>query len=138
MSVAVHGRRVARSNRHWAFVFAGGATGALARAVFEKALPTGAGAFPWSTLAINAIGTFVLGWSATRLTQHPSPRERAFLIAGFCGGLTTFATMQLELVKLLDHGDGRLALGYAAASVVAGFATARVAVTLATRSAIAS
>jgi CrcB protein len=133
VSAEVHGRRVARSGRHWGFVFAGGATGAAIRAGFEKALPTGVGEFPWPTLLINTVGTFVLAWTVTRLTRHPRPRERAFLVAGFCGGLTTFATMQLELVKLLDDGYGGLALGYAAASVVAGLVAARVAVVEARR-----
>lgn len=118
----------------WAFVFAGGATGAAARAAFERGHVIPEGTFPWSTLVVNVVGTFVLAWTATRLTEHPNPRERAFLISGFCGGLTTFATMQLELVRLVDRGDGLIALGYAAASVAAGFLTAKVGVRLARRS----
>ncbi len=73
----------------------------------------------------------MLAWTATRLSQHPNPRERAFLISGFCGGLTTFATVQLELLKMLDDGNGWLALGYAAASIAVGLAAARLAVTYA-------
>ncbi len=117
----------------WAFVFAGGATGALARGIFEKELPTGVGEFPWPTLTLNLFGTFVLAWTATRLALHPRPRERAFLISGFCGGLTTFATMQLELVKLIDQGDGWVAVGYAAASIAGGLLVAKLAVDHATR-----
>jgi CrcB protein len=138
VSAIVHGRRIGRSNKHWAFVFAGGAVGAGARAVAEKAVPTDPGEFPWPTLAINLIGVFVLVWTATRLAQHPRPRERAFLISGFCGGLTTFATMQLELVELIDHGDGWIALGYGAASIVAGLLVARGAFLLADRTAVAA
>jgi CrcB protein len=123
-----------RADRLWAFVFAGGATGAAIRAGFEKTVAPDVGDFPWPTLTVNAIGTFVLAWTATRLALHPNPRERAFLISGFCGGLTTFATMQLELVKLLDQDHGWVALGYAAASVAAGLILARFAVTHATRS----
>lgn len=117
----------------WPFVFAGGAVGALIRATFEKELPTGPGEFPWPTLTVNLIGTFVLAWTATRLALHPRPRERAFLISGFCGGLTTFATMQLELVKLIDQGHAWIASGYAAASVAGGLLAARIAVVSATR-----
>lgn len=137
MSTIAHERGAGRAHprgspgRHWAFVFAGGATGAAIRAGFEKAVPTGVGEFPWPTLTVNAVGTFVLAWTATRLAQHPNPRERAFLISGFCGGLTTFATVQLELLKMLDDGEGWLALGYAAASITAGLAAARLAVTYA-------
>lgn len=134
-SALVHGHRVARSGKHWAFVFAGGAIGASTRAIFEQELPTGPGELPWPTLTVNLIGTFVLAWTATRLAVHPRPRERAFLISGFCGGLTTFATMQLELVKLIDHGDGWVAAGYAAASIAGGLLVAKIAVDLATRAA---
>jgi fluoride exporter len=116
-----------------AFVFAGGAVGAAARAGLEKLFPIAGAEFPWPTLCINVLGTFVLAWTATRLSVHPNPRERAFLISGFCGGLTTFATMQLELVKLADAGHGRTALAYAAASVAAGLLIAHVAVVAATR-----
>lgn len=119
----------------WAFVFAGGATGALTRAVLERELPAGPGEFPWPTLTVNLVGTFILAWTATRLTRHPRPRERAFLISGFCGGLTTFATMQLELVKLIDQGHGWVAAGYAAASVAAGLLVAMIAVDYAIRTA---
>lgn len=133
VSAIAHGRRVGRSNTHWAFVFAGGAVGAGTRALLEKAVPTHGDLFPWPTLTINLIGVFVLVWTATRLAKHPRPRERAFLIAGFCGGLTTFATMQVELVQLLDHGNGWIALGYAAASITGGLIVARVAFLLSDR-----
>lgn len=133
VSAIAHGRRIRRSNTHWAFVFAGGAVGAGVRAVFEKAVPTHAGQFPWPTLLINLIGVFVLVWTATRLAQHPRSRERAFLVSGFCGGLTTFATMQLELVKLVDGGHGWIALAYGAASIAAGLVVARGAFLLADR-----
>jgi CrcB protein len=40
---------------------------------------------------------------------------------GVCGGLSTFSTMQVELLKMIDAGAYGLALGYAAASVAAGY-----------------
>jgi CrcB protein len=118
-----------------AFVFAGGAAGAAARAGLEKLFPITGAEFPWPTLSINVLGTFVLAWTATRLAVHPNPREQAFLISGFCGGLTTFATMQLELVKLADAGHGWVAATYAAASVAAGLLIAHIAVVAATKTA---
>jgi fluoride exporter len=135
VSALAHGRRAARGGKHWSFVFAGGAVGAGTRAVLERVLDLGPGAFPWPTLAINLVGTFILVWTATRLARHPRPRERAFLVAGFCGGLTTFATMQLELVKLADGGHGWVALAYGAASVAGGLAVARIAFVAASRTA---
>jgi CrcB protein len=116
-----------------AFVFAGGAVGAAARSGLEKLFPISGAEFPWPTLCINVLGTFVLAWTATRLAAHPNPRERAFLISGFCGGLTTFATMQLELLKLADADHGWIALAYAAASIAAGLLIAHVAVVAARR-----
>jgi CrcB protein len=52
---------------------------------------------------------------------------------GLCGGLTTFSTMQLELLALLDRDDVALALGYAAASVALGLAAVALATNLVKR-----
>jgi len=133
VSSILHGEGVSRSGMRWVFVFAGGASGALIRAIYEKQLPTGAGEFPWPTLLVNMVGAFILAWTATRLTKNPNPLEKAFLVSGFCGGLTTFATMQVELLTLFDDGHPWIGLAYAAASVVGGFIAARIAVNAANR-----
>lgn len=138
VSSVLHGKGVSRSGMRWAFVFAGGASGALVRAVYEKQLPTGVGEFPWPTLVVNMIGAFILAWTATRLTKNPNPLEKAFLVSGFCGGLTTFATMQVELLTLFDDGYAWTGLAYALASVVGGFIAARIAVNAANRTARSS
>lgn len=127
---AVHLRR---RITFWALVAAGGGCGALARAGFERAGTTGPGDFPWPTLAVNLAGAFLLGWAATRQLAHPDPMRKAFLASGFCGGLTTFATMQEELVKLTDDGHGWTALSYAAASIVGGLIVAFLAAAMARR-----
>jgi CrcB protein len=105
-------------------VFAGGALGTLARAALTRGLPHDPGAWPWSTFAVNLLGAFLLGWWATRLLRSPGadPRARPFLATGVCGGLTTFSTLQLELVDLLRDGAPGLAVAYATASVVLGLA----------------
>lgn len=135
MSVSriVHAVHLRRRITWWLLVAAGGGCGALARAAFERAGTTGTGDFPWPTLLINFAGAFLLGWAATRLLAHPDPMEKAFLTAGFCGGLTTFATMEEELVRLVDSGDGWVALAYAAASVAGGLVVAYLGVALARR-----
>jgi CrcB protein len=112
-----------QSSRTLAAIFAGGALGAVARAELATALPVHPGTWPWATFAVNIVGAALLGWFTTRLQERLplSVYRRPFLGTGICGGLTTFSTMQLELLKLLDAGDVGLALAYAAASVVAGF-----------------
>ena len=101
-----------------AAVFAGGFAGAVARALVAEGLPqTGAG-WPWATFAVNLAGALVLGWVATRLA--PTSYERPLLATGFCGALTTFSTMQLELLDMLDGERYALAAGYTGASVAGG------------------
>jgi CrcB protein len=66
----------------------------------------------------------VLGYAVTRLQERlpPSAYRRPLVGTGFCGALTTFSTVQVELLGMLDRGEAGLALAYAAASVLAGAA----------------
>jgi CrcB protein len=111
-------------------VFAGGSLGTVARAELAEALPYTAGRWPWATFAVNVVGAFMLGYFTTRLQERLplSSYRRPFVGTGVCGGLTTFSTMQVELLRMLDERDVSLAAAYALASVAAGF----VAVTIAT------
>lgn len=108
--------------RELAAVFAGGALGTVARAEIALALPY-RGGWPLATFAVNIAGAFALGYFATRLQERLplSAYRRPLLGTGLCGGLTTFSTMQLELLKMLDRGDVGLAVVYAFASVALGF-----------------
>jgi CrcB protein len=110
--------------RELAAIFAGGAVGGLARTALSDWLAPPAGHWPWITFAINVAGAFLLGYFATRLQERLplSAYKRPLLGTGLCGAFTTFSTMQVELLRMLDRGEAGLALGYAAASVVAGFA----------------
>ena len=105
-------------------MFAGGFAGAIARAGLADALPTQPGQWPWATFLVNVAGAFALGYFTTRLTERlpQSAYRRPLLGTGFCGALTTFSTMQVELLRMFDGGRLALALGYAAASIAAGFA----------------
>jgi CrcB protein len=104
--------------------------GALARAGLSEAAPVRAGEWPWATFAVNVLGAFLLGYFVTRLQERlpPARYRRPFLATGLCGALTTFSTVQIELLKMLDGGHLGLAAGYAAATIAAGF----VAIALAT------
>jgi CrcB protein len=121
--------------RELAAVFAGGFAGALARAGLVEALPPAAGEWPWATFVANVAGAFALGYFTTRLQERLplSAYRRPLLGTGLCGALTTFSTVQLELLRMLDAGRAGLAAGYALASVAAGFAAVAVATNLVRR-----
>ena len=105
-------------------VFAGGALGTLARAGLAEALPHSATQWPWPTFAVNVVAAFLLGYFVTRLQERLplSSYRRPLLGTGLCGGLSTFSTMQVEILKMIQAHDWGLAVGYAAASVAAGYA----------------
>jgi CrcB protein len=110
--------------RELAAIFVGGAVGALPRAALVQWQTPRPGHWPWVTFGVNVAGAFALGYFVTRLQERLplSAYRRPLLGTGFCGALTTFSTMQVELLRMLDRGSIGLALGYAAASVLAGFA----------------
>jgi fluoride exporter len=130
---------VRADRRELAAIFAGGFIGAVARALVADALPHDRGAWPWATFLVNIAGAFVLGYVVTRLQERlpQSAYRRPLLGTGFCGALTTFSTMQLELLTMLDAGRGGLALGYASASIAAGLAAVAVATNVVRRARIA-
>jgi fluoride exporter len=105
-------------------IFLGGALGGGLRTGLSELAPTHAGHWPWTTFAVNLVGCFLLGYFVTRLQERLpiTAYRRPLLGTGICGGLTTFSTFQLELLRMFDRGDVPLALFYAIASVVAGFA----------------
>jgi CrcB protein len=105
-------------------IFAGGVAGALARGGLAEALPHDPGSWPWATFAVNLAGAFLLGWLVTRLQERLplSAYKRPLLGTGLCGALTTFSTLQLELVVLAEHGHPALAAAYGAASILGGLA----------------
>jgi fluoride exporter len=99
----------------------GGMIGTLARATVEATFPPGSG-FPTTTLVVNLAGAALLVWLVVRLSERlpPSTYVRPMLGTGFCGGLTTFSTMQVEAVKLLDHGHDVAGVGYLVTSCAGG------------------
>lgn len=121
--------------RELAAIFAGGFLGALARALLVEALPRDPGAWPWATFLANIAGAFLLGYAVTRLQERLplSAYRRPFLGTGLCGALTTFSTMQLELLRMLDGGHLALAGAYASVSVAVGFLAVGVATNLVRR-----
>jgi CrcB protein len=82
--------------------------------------------FPWHTLGVNVVGSFVLGAVAVWCKDRPG----WFLLlgTGLCGGFTTFSTFSLETLTLIEKGRGWAATGYVTGSVAAGLVGAAVAV----------
>jgi CrcB protein len=105
-----------------AAVFAGGFIGALARAALVQGLGSRPGSWPWATFGANIAGALLLGYFITRLQERlpPSLYRRSFLGSGICGALTTFSTMMVELLRMLDEAHWALAVSYGAASVLCG------------------
>jgi fluoride exporter len=111
----------------------GGAAGTLARFGVGAYAQRFSGTFPFSTLAINVLGSFLLGlFMRYFLGTAAAPELRVGLTIGFCGGFTTFSTFSYETVRLLEQGSYGRAAAYVVFSVVlsmlatlAGFAAAR-------------
>ena len=101
-------------------IFAGGCAGALTRAGLLELAPTHAGRWPWVTFGVNVAGSLLLGFVATH--RSPASRTRALVGTGFCGALTTFSTLQLELLEMLDADRVGMTVLYAGGSVAAGLA----------------
>jgi len=122
--------------RELAAVFAGGAVGTAARAVVGTVFAGDPAQWPWPTFTVNIIGAFLLGYFTTRLLERLplSSYRRPMLGTGLCGGLTTFSTMQVETVRMLDHHVYGLAVGYTTASIAAGLAAVYMATALVRRS----
>jgi fluoride exporter len=121
--------------REVAAIFVGGALGTLARAALADAFPHAAAAWPWPTFAVNVVAAFALGYFVTRLTERLplSSYRRPLLGTGICGGLSTFSTMQVEILEMISAHAWVLAAGYAAASIVAGYAAIQLATAMVRR-----
>jgi fluoride exporter len=78
--------------------------------------------FAWGTLTVNVLGSFLIGLYATltepdgRLLARPATRQ--FVLAGFCGGFTTFSVFSLETLVFVEQQQVALAGLYVGVSLV--------------------
>ncbi|MBZ6079249.1 fluoride efflux transporter CrcB [Microvirga puerhi] len=79
-------------------------------------------AFPWGTLTVNVLGSFIMGaivgWLAFKAGEGWTQHLRLFLTTGILGGFTTFSAFSLDTVLIWERGDAGIAIGYIAASVL--------------------
>jgi fluoride exporter len=94
---------------------AGGALGSVLRVGVSLAILGWLGpVFPWGTLIVNTAGSLAIGWIAARGVGGRA--MRAFLVAGLCGGFTTFSVFSLETLALTRESPALAGL-YVAVSV---------------------
>ncbi|MHA6685467.1 fluoride efflux transporter CrcB [Mesorhizobium sp. A556] len=106
---------------HLLLVAAGGAIGAGLRHLANLGTLRLVGPnFPWGTMAINIVGSFVMGLFIALLGRRfgGSNELRMFVATGILGGFTTFSSFSLDFATLWERGTPLPAMGYALASVI--------------------
>ncbi len=78
--------------------------------------------FPWGTLIVNVVGSFIIGFFATLTGPDGrvfvSSTARQFVMIGFCGGYTTFSSFSIQTLNLVQEGEWLRAGGNIVGSVV--------------------
>lgn len=105
--------------RHFLAVAAGGALGAVLRYAALQAQPDGSG-FPWTTFAVNVLGSALLAGLLLLPAARRSPVWAAGLGPGVLGGFTTFSATSEQARALLADGRAALAGAYVLGTLAAG------------------
>jgi len=99
----------------------GGALGAMARfGVYNAFLKMTDSKFPWATLSVNIVGSFLIGIAFVLLTERAefSPEMRGVITVGFLGAFTTFSTFSMDTIGFLEQGHFASAITYVLSSVL--------------------
>jgi CrcB protein len=103
-----------------AWVCVGGALGSGLRFIVSSwTLARYGTSFPYGTLAVNTVGSLILAclFQLSRSTPWLSPTLQVALGAGVMGGLTTYSTFNLEIVRYVQEGQVRMAVVYGATTL---------------------
>ena len=104
---------------HWLLVALGGAAGAVLRFYISETLPSET--FPWATLSVNLIGSFLLGIvMAATLVNALGETETLLFGVGILGAFTTMSTFSVETMLMMEDGRWRVAGIYVLLSAVMG------------------
>ncbi|MEQ8716529.1 MAG: CrcB family protein [Acidimicrobiales bacterium] len=115
---------VARSTAP-AWIALGGLAGAGTRWVIVEAAPDSE--MPWAVLAVNLAGSLLLGAVIAAWVARPTgegPHLRLAVTTGFCGALTTFSTLAVDLADRIRSDEWGTALIWGLGSIAAGVAAA--------------
>ncbi|MBK9030237.1 MAG: CrcB family protein [Myxococcales bacterium] len=100
-----------------------GGLGSLGRYAVASALAPVSGRWPWGTLVVNLVGAALIGLVVAVCASRPDGgRERVVLATGFLGGFTTFSSLALETVELIDRRAWFAVTAYVTVTVVCGVA----------------
>jgi len=105
--------------QQFGIVALGGALGATLRYAVSEWVSVES--FPYATLSVNLIGSFLLGVLAVGLAQNLLSANMALLLGmGVLGAFTTMSTFSLETVQMFEQGKGSLAIVYVALTMALG------------------
>ena len=102
------------------YIGLGGALGAISRfSVGHFSMIIWGTGFPYGTLAVNILGSFLIGFIAglDAFVFHIPKEIKLLLITGFLGGFTTFSTFSLDTMTLLTRGNYKPAFLYISISI---------------------
>ena len=103
----------------WFAVAVGGAAGSVARYAVVLGTANWLGvAFPFGTMIVNVVGSFLMGVLAAGFALWWGNALRPLLIVGFLGGFTTFSSYSLDAVALFERGAVAAGAVYTLGSVV--------------------
>ena len=91
--------------KHLFLVFLGGGLGSIIRLIINRLIPSES--FPYSTLTVNMIGSFLIGLVISYLIDSNMLKSDYyyFLVVGICGGLTTFSAFSIENFNFIKSNE---------------------------------